>query len=887
MTIKIYSDAFSKEPCNTVEYSGYISDLLKENGIEYTYKNSQPVSFYVNGECIDAQDWSKIKVKDSDNVEMRIIPHGGIFSAIGNLVSSVISWIFPKPKVKTRSDTPKGEQIAASNANANVAKLYGTVPEVAGRFIRYPEALVPIRSYFDNPRTLNQEMLLCVSAGDCDIDASTVKIGTTPILNLEGAEFHVYKPGDDVSSHGLHWNYYRCPEVGSTAAGGAGLALTSSPSSDLDPTAESYSFSSKTMTATPLPSGWSVGTRMYIRITRPFNIENPEDSDYSSFIGSFVDIAHLEVGDIVSSSIGEELRISYIDVDANGDGEAQFDYLNDFSDWIPLKQSVATDFAAWFSDPEITLRISAITSSSVTYDAIRDEAVFSGWGGFGTITSIPRNVLFDVDGSEQIGEWSGPFNACPESETTARVEYDIFFPRGLCRVSDSGNLRWATVQVEIQWRYSGGSWQSVIRNYGNNTMDQIGYTHSISTPLGGAIQVRMRRIGAESTSTQVNDEVQWYGLRARLTSPTTYPDWTVVGVRFRGLDKISSESGNKLNLVATRKLGTLQSDGTIGYPVATREISAFALHIAQSVGYTLSEWDIDALQQLNSVWKSRGETLDFSFTETTVEKALDTAFSAGMSEFTIDDGLLKPVRLGVRTMYEQAYSAQNTTDGFNRSFTLERVDSNDGVLVEYIDQAEGFTAKTVTAKLPGKIGARLRTLKLDGVVSRNRAWRIGMREARTMEYQKWAYKFTTPMDAMNSSYGSYVALIPDIANYGQSGLITGSYGRTLIVGEYLDFEEGKSYVIAWRDERGRFVGPFSAERGESDQEVIVGGSTALPVVKMDRELPHFFFGEISTLSLPAIVQKITPNASGECSVQAVNYDSRIYADDENNAHSGA
>ena len=887
MTIKIYHDAFTQEHVRAVEYEGTLAALLEDNGIAYVYKQPQKVSFTVNGKCVDALDWSCVRVSNSDDVQMRIVPHGFFAAALLIGAILVVGMTLLKPKIPNynRNETPKGEQLAASNAQANTAKLNGTVPEIAGRFIRYPEHLVQPHSYFVNPRTLYQEMFLCIGAGYHDFDPDLVKVGTTPISNLEGAEYFVYQPGDNVSAHGLHFNWYTCPEVGSTNAGGSGLELTAAPSSDLDPVATSYSFGGYTMTATPLPAGWAVGTRMTIRITRPYDVTH--ELDYGRINGNFVDIAHLSVGDTVTSRIGQTLRIQAKVLDANFDGYMEFDYLNDFDVWLPLKPAVATSVPYWFADPDITLEITSLETGSATYKAIKAGVDFGAWNGFGVITSLPQNVFFDVDGANTIGEWSGPFNACPVSEVTSKVQYDVFFPQGLAKIKDDGGLETISVTIETQWRYVGGAWQSIINTYTNTTMDQIGYTQTINIPTPGAVEVRMRRIGAESTSTQVNDEVQWYGLRALLDSPTVYPNWTTMGVRFKGLGKIGAGSENKINLVPMRKLQTLQSGGTLGPMAATREISAFAVHIAQSVGYELDAWDMDALLSLNSLWKSRGETLDFVFNETTVESALQVTFGAGMSELTIDDGMLKPVREGVRTQYEQVYSAQNTTDGFNRTFTLERVDSNDGVLVEYIDQSDGFTSKTVECKLPGKAGVRLKTQKVNGVVGRDRAWRIGMREARAMEYQKWAYKFTTPMDAMNSGYGSYVALVPDIANYGRSGLILGTYGSTLVLGDHLEFESGKSYVIAWRDDKGSFVGPFPATAGTIDNEVIVSSGGVMPVVRMDRELPHFFFGELSTLTLPALVQKITPAADGKCSVQAVNYDARIYADDDALAPTGA
>lgn len=204
-------------------------------------------------------------------------------------------------------------------------------------------------------------------------------------------------------------------------------------------------------------------------------------------------------------------------------------------------------------------------------------------------------------------------------------------------------------------------------------------------------------------------------MRTRLPTRTSYPDWTTLSVRVRGLGQIAARSENQVNLVATRMLPVLQGDGSWSAEQPTRDISAALRHISSTVGYGLDSIDMAELQRLHGIWMARGETADHVFDETTVLAALQAVLGAGMAELTIDDGLLRSVRAGVRTVEDgHAYSAQNTTEGIARSFSGIRPDDNDGVEVEFSDAGDNWNTKTVNCVLPGSLGIKLEKLKVLG-----------------------------------------------------------------------------------------------------------------------------------------------------------------------------
>src|SRR5690625_7673089 len=85
-------------------------------------------------------------------------------------------------------------------AKANEAKLGQVVPELAGRFIRYPDYLTPPRRRFVSPREQWVEFLACVGPGQYQILPHDIKIGDTRIGSLgEGASYLFFEPGHSVA----------------------------------------------------------------------------------------------------------------------------------------------------------------------------------------------------------------------------------------------------------------------------------------------------------------------------------------------------------------------------------------------------------------------------------------------------------------------------------------------------------------------------------------------------------------------------------------------------------------------------------------------------------------------------------------------------------------
>lgn len=888
MTIKVFPSFMPGEPMETHEWSGTFGGWLESKGIDHDPQDPQPIGVTVNGIFLPASEWGSASITAHDCVEIRPLPYGGVFKAIGSIIGKIFNlafgWLMPRSRSNDYSAPQQGRQLEATTATANQVKLGEVVPELAGRFRRFPDYLTPPRRHFTNLREQWLEFHACIGPGSYQIDPGDVKIGDTPFSGLgENGSFQIFEPGADLSGVSTHEHWHTVDEVGGTANGTAGLEISAdlANSKNIDPASYTFNGLSITRPEGEWPEGWGagagffgVGTRVRIDYPRQYTVDierigDGDDPQYfrNTYTGYF---GHVNVAQLTKTHAGT----TYYGTVIGGSGDATI--IGYWSD----------DNNRWYDeDPEGTSiqSLGAQNLWSIT-DILGDTITVSGSGVFQSAAVVSGAKVTFASGV--FGEWTSAIKSTPAKEKTNIIEVDFFFPGGLTYIEDDGDLSSQSVTVDIRYRDAGigGAWSGLRKTYTAATLDQIGYTEQI--PVDNiSPEVQIRRYGANSTSTQVQDKVMWYGLRSKLPTRTSYPNWTTVSIKIRSGGKIGANSENQISLVATRKLPTLQPDGTWSAPQATRDISSFVRYIAHSIGYTDDDLDMTELQRLHNIWVARGETMDHVFELTTVKNALSTVLAAGMSELTIADGQIRPVRDDLRTQFEAGYSPQNMTGPLRRTFRARRHDDPDGVEVEYVD-SESWTQQTVICALPDSQLLKLEKLRLQGVTDRTRAWRIGMRRARQIRYRNWEYSFETEMDALNSEYLSYVPLLDDVPGYGQSALLThiesAGSDAVLIVSEPIDWQDGENHVVAYRKPDGTIAGPWPAMPGDDDYSIVAPISAAeRPVVSLKMELPHVYIGTTERWSFPALITAINPRGTDGANVSAVNYSAEIYADDDN------
>ncbi len=883
MRIEIYSAPALDVCVESLDWNGHFEGYLDSTIPTWRQYEVQRFAAYFGDEPFPRELWDK-PLPSNAVLRVNIVPMGGIFKALGSIIGKLFSFLGGRARATGSTETPQGTELKASQGKANTAKLASAVPEPAGTYRRFVDYLTPPRRYFVNKREQWLVFLANIGPGDYQVLDENVRVGSTPFNQLGGdASYGVHPPNTDLSSIEAAQIWHTTTEVGGTSSGTAGLEMTTEPANRDNSDAASYSLSGATITRSDgeFPPGWGVGTQIAIEYGREYAIGDhsvdPTESApgyvISRFTGYFGHLPSVTVGAVIYVGLfGATIKWRVNQVVATlGAGRYTLQFEEDVQEgFVPVRVTPGPVLTYYFGS-DIARTIMALDPVSIIVDPGSFET--------GTVTDRVRFA-----GGVVYGEWSSEFIATPPGQVTGLIELDVFFPNGLCFLSDEGDIEPRSVGVEYQYRNAaGGPRVTISRTFSDATVDQIGFTEQfVISPMAPA--VRVRRVGAQSTSTQVQDKCQWYGLKARLPDYWRYPNWTTLSVNLRSGGKLGAQSENQINVTPTRVLPTLLPNGTWSAPQPTRDISAFARHILNSSGVPDDQIDMTEMVRLHSIWTDRGDTLDFVFDATTVKEALQTAFGAGMGEFTCGDGLVRPVREDVLESWEQSYSPQNMSTSLRRSITAHsQITDYDGVDVEYTN-ATTWAKETVPCRLPGDVGAKVEKVTIDGVTDRTRAWRIGMRRRRELFYRRKEYSFSTELDALNSNYLDRVALFGSDPGYGQSALLVamrdGASGLAVMrSSEPLVWEAGAQHIVAYRRADGRMIGPFTASPGADAYEVIATVPNPWPAINLSQELPHLYFGKSETFAFPALITAVSPRGDFEVSVSAVNYDARVYASD--------
>lgn len=885
--IYVYPSVLPGEPLETHDADGItVEHWLVGTVPEYEPRSEPPISIAVNGQLVEPERWGSVVIRRADHVEIRPQPKGGglIVGAIIAAVVAVAATVLLKPSIprqQNKRSSAKGGQIAEASAQANQPRLGDVIPEIAGRRKRYPDYLTAPCRRFSGPKEQELDLLLCLGKGEFDIESDSVLIGNTPVEQLASAvNYQIFEPGQSVTGHRAHERWYNAPEVGQSV-GASGIRLRST--RDLEQTwPGSISLSGNTMSGAGQPEGWVSGTRILLKFKQKVIVTTASDG-FNEFEMAIGHVPHA-VGDRLQISgvpgIGGTIEPGLVEIKYMPEtGKYRLNYQRRIDDgsgivtvWVTHKDIADGEYNASVYPPgqsSFGATINGTTTGGVTLSK--------------SFPSATTSVSANLDSGQKTGVWSLPFAVCPKGEVTSRIEFDVFAPQGLGHINDNGDIESRSRTIQLRYRPVGGSgWTTVSRNITGRTRDQLGWTWGINLSSSMRAEVQVRRSNSESNSTQDMDRLEWYGLRAKLTAKSSYPGVTVIAMTVKGSDTIASQTENQISAVVTRKLPELDGSGGWTAPTAAWSIPAWFAHVAKSAGYTDDDLDLEELSRLDGIWRARGDGFDYIESEdSTVKESLNRCLLAGMSELTVDAGKLRPVRDEPRSTFEQMYTPQNMREPLSRSVSAPRPDDPDGVDVEFTD-AETWEDATVECRLPGDAGVRAEKLSLPGVTNRTRAWRIGMRRRRELKYRRWEYSFSTELDALNSRYMSYCALADDIPGYAQSALVEGvevdGPDVHLLSSEPLEWQTGKSHVIAWRRPDGTLAGPFPAQPGDDERHVIAQ-MDEVPVIDYQREPPHLLFGTTDEWSFPVLITSINPRGFESVSVDAVGYDARVYEDD--------
>jgi len=501
------------------------------------------------------------------------------------------------------------------------------------------------------------------------------------------------------------------------------------------------------------------------------------------------------------------------------------------------------------------------------------------WPGF-----TPRIILDGMaTGLNDATQWMGPFLCCPDSEKTTRVELNFVYPQGLVDIgSKDGKIHWHDVEIMVQYRLSGsGSWTDFRIKHGNNTVNEIGYTETITFPSAGNYEIRVKRITPVWGGT-TRDSVQWQSMRAMLsTHPTRYRDITTIALTARTGNRLAAQSDRRVSVTGTRLYGN---------GLQNRSISGALLHVLTSAGMDTSEIDSAAITALeNQYWTPRGERFDFSADsgDISVLDMVQKISNAGMGYFLLSDGLASAGREGIKP-WTGIITPHESTEELQTSFSAPSADDYDAVDVTYINGTT-WAEETVQCRSPGNpTPVKIEDYRLDGVTDPDRAYRIGMRRLMKYLHQRLGHTVSTELDALCYDYGDRIVLADDIPGSSTiSCLIVGveSAGGlvTLNVSESLDWNfTNPRCLIRFQD--GSASALLTPTRID-DYTLNLPVTAALRLDEWDMddgaiEPLRLVFCSSERVGYDALLSSIEPSPDGTTAVNAVQYTPLLYQHDD-------
>lgn len=884
--IKVYPNKFASQAAEKIDVPEpvhLLQWLERAAGVPIDTLADQPLSISVNGRMLKTYEWVGVQVNPADDVRIYIEPKGDVVNTVLNIFtlgawSLVSKLLTPKvPGQGSSASARQGDALDEAAATGNKVKVNDVIPECAGLCRRFPDFLLPPRREFRGPRAQWVELLLCVGRGEFDIDINKIKIGDTPVISLGAdAEINFYAPGADLSAETAAQWWHPCDEVGASSSGSAGLELTVGAGLTASATASSATFNGTNISIAPaagaFPSDWTTGLILRVVGNYPYTVVDGGGAGGRDVISGDIAQLGLAPGDLVEIAGSTTANNGNFVVHSVTPTDLQLSN----PDGTPAISFTGGSMSATIGPRGLRYRILAFSTTIIQVQRLTSSgAVDAAWPGF--TPRVISSPIISLDPSSLVGGYRGPFAACPENELVTELSFSVFFPGGLYGFGREGQVYSipSTVNFEYRDMAIAGSWTVVTQTMSNSSIDAVGYTFRVTLPYAMRPECRMKRQATTiERANEANDKSQWYSLFGKMQrTKNSYEGVTVMAAKIRGGDRLSADSESQISCEVVRKLPGLDNAVT-----ATREIAPWMLYVCDDIGYSRSEIDLAELQRLTDIWRPRQDYFDFQFLKpTTVKEALADTLRPGFAELTIDDGKIKPVRNEPRTVFENMYTCHEMTKSLSTQFSVRNPDDPDGVDVEYLDR-DTWQKTTVSCRLPGDLGERVEKLTLEGVIDRDHAYRIGMRQRRVYEFQRKEYTWSTEMAGFNSSYLSYDAVADMVPGFPQSAVLLSATvvpgGYNLEASEILEWDELTENLISLRQKDGSVVGPYACSR-VSERVAFVPGAPIVPGIDWDTMPPTILFGT----PYAVLVTKVVPDGTDGAAITAVNYDARIYLDD--------
>lgn len=517
-------------------------------------------------------------------------------------------------------------------------------------------------------------------------------------------------------------------------------------------------------------------------------------------------------------------------------------------------------------------------------------------------TLYPTEVynVAEVAGQELLGATIGPFVVNPSGTNINQVAFDVVLPRGLGYLNDYGSIDSRTVTfkcfaqpVDALGVPTGVAIELAEPSIAaaTNTAIRKTYKYSLSA---GRYRLSVLRTGAKDTDSRAMNDLIWASARGYSSVVTNYGNVTMLAVRLKATNAVSSQSSRKINVLATRALAQPT------YNATTESYDWSSETITQSISWALADmcrasygaglldnrYNIAQLIAMDATFTSRGDKLNGLFDSAqTFWDALSIVARAGRVRPYVQGGLIHFVRDSLQTLPTAMFSSRNIVkDSFKITYIMPSDDNADSVDVEYFDETL-WKPRVVRAAVDVGVENKPAKVKSFGITNRAQAYREGMYAAASNRYRRKEISFETELEGHIPSLGDLVGIQSDIPEWGQSGevvsvAVISGVSHKITSSEPFTWAPSATHYMMLRRANGSAAGPIEVTQGANDYELLYNPAALDFTLNttLNKERTHIAFGRSGQVIQLARILSTMPSDQ-RVRITAINEDARVHAAD--------
>jgi hypothetical protein len=356
-------------------------------------------------------------------------------------------------------------------------------------------------------------------------------------------------------------------------------------------------------------------------------------------------------------------------------------------------------------------------------------------------------------------------------------------------------------------------------------------------------------------------------------SGPVYGDVTLLAMRMRATNGISSDAATRIRAVVMRRLPLFGS----GAPQPTTSPADAMIDIMTNTVYgagrPLSELDLPEIQRISNHWAGQAHFNGGIVQKSTVWEALNAVLQTADCIPLPVGQTMSIAQEGVKAVRTQLFSDANMIRGsLAIGYTFDKPGDNDGIQVEYRDPA---TWNSLYVTWPNG-AADPDSVELFGCTDVNQATAFArLLWQKNLMLRKTA-SFDTELEGMLARLGDRVGIATALPRWGKAGVVTVTAGRVLRLDDAPDWS-GTGQVIVLRNEYGQPSDPIAVTPGDDPNEVVLASNPPFQLFGTGMQEPtHYAFGNTVEMMRDFIVSAVTPKGGAQVSVEAMVYDPSVF-----------